>query len=101
VHTTLLGLPVEIWAVLCLALAVMYFSFWPRPPRTATTPRTAWQQLVLRWFHTLVWLLLALAALALKYVGVTVAQVLGLLGLVSYFIFMAVFVREKLRYPHG
>ena len=73
-QNTLMGLPVEIWAVICLAVAVIYFNFWPRPPRTATVPRTAWQQLVLRWFHSLTWLFLAFAALSLKFVGVTAAQ---------------------------
>lgn len=100
-QNTLMGLPVEIWAVICLAVAVIYFNFWPRPPRTATVPRTAWQQMVLRWFHSLTWLFLAFAALSLKFVGVTAAQVFGLLGLASYLIFMAVFIREKVRYPQG
>jgi hypothetical protein len=32
---------------------------------------------------------------------VTAAQILGALGLVSYLVFMTVFVREKMRYPQG
>ena len=98
---TLLGLPVEVWAIVCFAIAGVYVVFWPRPPRTATTPRTLWQQLVLRWLHAVIWLCLGLAALALKYVGITAAQILGLLGLIGYFTFMTVFFREKLRYPQG
>lgn len=98
---TLLGLPVEVWASICFAVAAAYAVFWPRPPRTATAPRTAWQHLVLRWGHAATWISLGLAALALKYIGVSAAQILGLLGLVGYLTFMTVFVREKLRYPHG
>jgi hypothetical protein len=101
VYNTLLGIPVEFLAAICFAIAAAYATFWPRPPRTATEPRTAWQQLVLRWFHALTWLLLGLACLALKFVGVTAAQILGLLGLASYVTFMVVFVREKTRYPQG
>ena len=101
VDNTLLGLPVEIWATICFAVAGAYAIFWPRPPRTATTPRTAWEHFVLRWFHTLTWLSLGLAALAVKYAGASAAQILGLLGLVGYVTFMVVFVREKLRYPQG
>jgi hypothetical protein len=101
VHNTLLGLPVEFWAIVSFGIAVAYYNFWPRPPRTATEPRTALQQFVLRWFHSLTWALLGLASLSLKYVGVTTAQVLGLLGLASYLIFMFFFVREKMRYPQG
>jgi hypothetical protein len=98
---TLLGLPVEFWAIICSAVAVAYYNFWPRPPRTANTPRTWWQHLVLRWFHALTWLCLALAALMLKYIGITTAQALGLIALVAYLIFMAVFLRERLKYPQG
>ena len=100
-YDTLLGIPVEIIAAICFAIAAAYGSFWPRPPRSATEPRTFWQHLVLRWFHTLTWLCLGLAALAVKFIGMTAAQILGLLGLVSYVTFMAVFLREKLRYPQG
>ena len=100
-QSTLMGLPVEFWAIACFAIAAAYITFWPRPPRTATQPRTAWQHLVLRWFHAGTWFFLGFAALALKFFGATAAQVLGLLGLASYLVFMTVFVREKMRYPQG
>ena len=98
-QSTLMGLPVEIWAALCFGVAGAYTIFWPRPPRTGQ--RTAWQQLVLRWFHALTWAFLGLATLSLKYVSVTGAQILGGLGFLSYIIFMVVFVRERMRYPQG
>jgi hypothetical protein len=101
VSNTLLGLPVEIWASICLAIAAAYYIYWPRPPRTATTPRTLWQALVLRWFHAATWLSLGLAALAMKYVGVNAAQILGILGLLFHLTFMSVFIGEKLRHPQG
>lgn len=100
-QNTLMGLPVEFWAIVCFAVAAAYAIFWPRPPRTATQPRSAWQQLVLRWFHSLTWAFLGLAALMLKFASPLAAQTLGLLGFVSYIIFMTVFVREKMRYPQG
>ena len=98
---TLLGIPVEILAVICFAVAVAYANFWPRPPRTATAPRGAIQQFVLRWLHAATWVFLGVAALSLKYISGNIAQILGLLGLASYLIFMAFFIREKLRYPQG
>jgi hypothetical protein len=101
VQNTLMGIPVELVAAVCIAIAALYAVFWPRPPRSAPAPRTLWQALVLRWFHSLTWALLALAALALRYVGFTASQTLGLLGLASYLIFMATLVREKMRYPQG
>jgi len=96
-----MGLPVEFWAILCFGIGVTYTNFWPRPPRTATEPRTPLQQFILRWMHAITWYCLGCASLALKYVSGTAGQVLGVLGLVAYFIFMTVFVREKLRYPQG
>ena len=98
-QSTLMGLPVEMWAMLCFVVAGAYTIYWPRPPRTGE--RTAWQQFVLRWFHALTWAWIGLAALAMKYIGVTVAQTFGVLGLVTYLVFMIVFVREKMRYPQG
>lgn len=100
-HTTLLGIPVEFIAIICFAIGGTYANIWPRPPRSATTPRTAWQHFVLRWFHTITWVCLGLAALALKFVGVNTAVILALLGLVVYLVFMTVFMREKMRYPQG
>ncbi len=100
-YNTLMGIPVEVWASICFAVAAAYAIFWPRPPRTGTTPRTLWQQIVLRWFHAATWLSLGLASLALKFLGVSAAQFLGLLGLLGYLTFMTVFIREKLRYPQG
>ena len=100
-QNTLMGLPVEFWTIICFSVAVAFYNFWPRPPRTATEPRTWLQQFVLRWFHSLTWASLGLACLCLKYVSVTAAQVVAVLGLASYIIFMVFFVREKLRYPQG
>jgi hypothetical protein len=96
---TLLGLPVEIWALGCFAVAVVYAYLWPRPPRAKQ--RSPWEHFVLRWLHALTWLWLGLAALSVKYVGPTAAQFLGLLSLASYITFMVTLVREKFRYPTG
>lgn len=98
-ENTLLGLPVEVWAVVCFAVAILYTVFWPRPPRAKQ--RSAWEHFVLRWLHALTWMWLALAALSSKYVGGLAAQTLGLLAFASYIIFMVTLVREKFRYPTG
>jgi hypothetical protein len=88
-------------AIICFAIAGTYANIWPRPPRSATAPRSAMQQFILRWFHALTWICLGLAALALKFVGVDAAVILALVGLAGYFVFMTVFMREKMRYPQG
>lgn len=100
-QATLMGIPVEFWAFVCFAIGAAYITFWPRPPRTATEPRTALQHFILRWFHAMTWGFLGLAALSLKFYGGSAAQIFGVLGLVSYLTFMTFFVREKMRYPKG
>ena len=51
-----------IWTALgsvCLIVAAIYGVFWPRPKPGTLRPR--WRQVVLRWGHTAVWLVLALS----------------------------------------
>jgi hypothetical protein len=60
--TTLFGLPWYVWGLLCLVVAAIYLVVWPRPSRkSAALVRPSWRQFVLRWFHSLVWALLALS----------------------------------------
>ncbi|HET9957600.1 MAG TPA: hypothetical protein VFQ61_24050 [Polyangiaceae bacterium] len=61
-------MPPAAWAAFCLALAGVYARFWPRPLTQAGQTEMLGsgglgrvRYLVLRWFHSLVWLLLALA----------------------------------------
>lgn len=90
---TFFGLPVEVWAAICLGVAAFYTMLWPRPvPGRVRPPLTAF---ILRWLHALTWVALALAALAVKYAGWTVAQVLALTGLACYIIFIVFLIRER------
>lgn len=100
-NDTLMGLPVEFWAILCFLVGGAYITFWPRPPRSATAPRTGLEHFVLRWFHAATWFCLGLATLALKFFGVNAAVTLGLIGLAGYITFMVFLIREKRRYPQG
>jgi hypothetical protein len=61
--TTFLGIPVPVWGLLCLALAVLYAIYWPKKVVDAK-PRTPEVQLYLRWGHSMVWVLLATAFFA-------------------------------------
>lgn len=96
---TLLGLPVEILAAGCFAVAVVFTVLWPPPPKAKI--RSRWEHFVLRWLHALTWFWLTLAILSVKYVGGVAAGTLGLLALVSYFVFTVTLMREKFRYPAG
>lgn len=56
---TLLGIPLVFWGIGCLAVAVAYYRIWPQPSPKRSQQRTQWQHIVLRYFHSLVWILLA------------------------------------------
>lgn len=83
--------PPLVWAAACAVLALIYCFVWPR--RRATGLRRGLRYLVLRWFHSLVWVLLgvSLALHALPDEEGTVRQVaklLAVLALVTYCAFL-------------
>lgn len=56
-----LGVPWLVWSAVAFLVAVVYAFVWPGKRVTVST--STLQYLILRWGHTLVWLLLGLAAL--------------------------------------
>jgi hypothetical protein len=96
-QTGFLGIPWLWWGILCVVLALIYLVFWPRPARNAP-PRPAVRQGVLRWFHALVWALLA-AACFVQAAGFgsasTVAAGLALVALVLYIAFIGALLIER------
>src|SRR5262245_19193481 len=96
--TAFLGLPWYIWGLLCLGVAAVYLVIWPRPPRKGNVPaRPRWRQIVLRWFHSLVWLLLASACFvqAIHFAGsATIGPALALLAALTYVAFIGALVAE-------
>lgn len=92
---TLLGVPLVFWGVLCLAIAAAYYFIWPQPGPKRLAPRSVREHVVLRYFHTLVWVLLAagcfLAAAGLGEFG----RWLALLGIPVYVIFLVYVVRDR------
>ena len=94
-NSTFWGLPVEVWVGLCLVVAGIYGVIWPRP--TPGEQRSPWTAFILRWGHTLVWVLLAAALLAYRFVGLLPAQVLGLSGAALYVLFMATIISSRFK----
>src|SRR5262245_28820826 len=96
--TTLFGLPWYVWGLLCLVVAAIYLVVWPRPAqKSGASARPPWRQFVLRWFHSLVWVLLALACFVQASavagsgaVGVASAVLAGLM----YLIFIGALVAD-------
>lgn len=94
---TLLGVPLLFWGILCLAIAAAYYFIWPQPGPKRLAPRTVREHVVLRYFHALVWVLLAagcfLGAAGLGEFGRWVA----LLGIPVYVVFLVYVVRDRNR----
>lgn len=85
----LLGIDLFIWGSVCLAFAALYFFAWPRPRGGA--PRPAWAAFVLRWFHSLVWVSLAVTCFIWNPVGARPAQAFAILAAVLYGVFVVTF----------
>ena len=97
----LLGLmPSTAWVVVCLGLAVLYLWAWPR--RKAVGVTKGLRYLVLRWFHSLVWLLLAVSVAVRAQSGRTayvVASALAIAALLVYVVFLIVAFKKGPRQP--
>jgi len=83
------GIPLVVWGVLGLGISVVWLFVWPSDKVDGAS---ALEFLVLRWFHAIVWLLLAAAAF-MAAAGPTRArgsQTLGWMALATYAIFLIV-----------
>lgn len=93
-------MPPTAWVVVCLALAVLYVRAWPR--RRAVGVTQGFRYLVLRWFHALVWLLLALSVAVRAQSGQTayvVASAIAIAALLVYVVFLFVAFTKVARPP--
>ena len=88
----LFGVPLVIWGVVCIVFTIVWVVIWPSDKVTSID---GVRYVILRWFHALTWLLLALAAFlaAFNWLGGTqTARAVALLSLSVYLIFMGTFV---------
>lgn len=93
-----LGVSLLIWGCLCLMVALIYLFISPRLIKRRQSPYAKWRYLVLRWFHSLVWLLLALSCFLWgEYLngGAVLANVLALLSLAIYLVFIVTFIVDR------
>ena len=92
---TLFGIPLSIWGLVCLGIAAVYFVIWPKPNPKRTRLRQSWPQIVLRYFHALVWVLLALACFIVGFDMGLLAWSVAMGGFAVYIYFMVVFVKDR------
>ncbi len=84
---SLLGIPLPLLSLVCLGIAAAYYFIWPKPK--AGQSRTPTQHVIVRYGHSLVWVLLAVACLL--WAGDSqsgLASLLGLAALGTYVLFM-------------
>ncbi len=92
--SSFLGVSFTVWGIIGLAIAAIWIFV--RTSHRAATPR--WRFIVLRWFHMVVWLLLALAAFIAGSSlpgAAAIARLAALLSLLTYLIFMAALFTSK------
>lgn len=85
------GIPYLFWGVTCVLMALIWVFMWPK--ESAGTG--GWRFMVLRWFHALTWALLAAAAFIATFNvlgGTTLAQLLALLALAVYVVFIGTMI---------
>jgi len=90
VNTRFLGIPSVVWSMLALVIAAIFVYVWPSDKVPGDT--TSIRYLILRWGHTLVWVLIA-GFIFLRSVGATsLASLLGGLAGITYLAFIATLV---------
>jgi len=85
-----LGVPLFIWGGLCLVVALVFSAVWPSNKIINDT--TTLRFFILRWFHAIVWLLLAASCFVREtgmLGGAGTANMIALAALPLYVIFMA------------
>lgn len=93
-NNTLWGIPFWVLAIPCLGIATLYYFLWPKPKENQLRP--LWVHFVLRWFHSLVWVLLAGACL-LWGAGSGLGNPISLLAGLVYLVFIGTMIFEKLK----
>ncbi len=100
-----LGVPWNLWGLLALLAAGVHAVVWPRSRTGGSTQgHPVWRHLVLRWFHALVWALLALSCFVRAGFlpgGSRAANVAALLAPVAYAAFLVALTIEGKSGPYG
>lgn len=95
--STLFGIPLVFWGIGCLAIAVAYYRLWPQPSPKRTQGRSQWQHLVLRYFHALVWVLLAAGCFLAGSGYTNVGLALAAAALPVYIVFLVMLIQDRNR----
>ncbi|NCP87384.1 MAG: hypothetical protein CO094_14200 [Anaerolineae bacterium CG_4_9_14_3_um_filter_57_17] len=56
---TFLGVPTLLWGLICYVISAVWIFVWPKP-KAGEPARSFRTHFILRWFHTLAWVFLAI-----------------------------------------
>ena len=87
------GVPYFVWVIVCLTIATLYYFFAPKQSKNPTL--SVMSRRILKYFHSLVWILLAIASLLANFKFNSMAKLIALLSLGVYLVFMITLVRAK------
>lgn len=90
-NDTFLGFPYVGWGTICLVIAALYFFVWPKAPGRNRPPLA---HFIFRYFHSLVWLLLAAACFGRIFTA-ALTKIFGLAALFTYLTFIGAVVLER------
>ena len=99
--TLLATIQFPVWGAVCLVVAAVY-SFWTPgfSAKAVVAAPSVWQFFILRWFHPLVWVVLA-ASFFIRGSSLahrrSVANVLALIALALYLTFLLTFALFRMR----
>lgn len=90
-NDTFLGLPYWGWGGSCLVVATVYFFVWPKVPGRDRPPLA---HLIVRYAHSIVWLLLAVACFG-RFFTTVATTIFSLAALLTYLIFIGTVMLER------
>ena len=94
-ESKLWGIPNLAWGVVCLILTIVWIIVWPSDKVISSDTIRFF---ILRWFHALTWLLLALAAFIAAFKlfdGENTARFVAFFSLPVYIIFLLTFMTSR------
>ncbi len=91
----LFGLPYFVWFLVCLTIAVVYIIFYPKQANSANVSKV--ERLILKYAHSTVWLLLALACILANYKIDEAASVVPFISLIVYIVFVVTLIKLQFK----
>jgi hypothetical protein len=88
------GLPYYFWLVICIAIATVYLFVVPKAARDPHVGIT--ERLVLKYAHSLVWVLLATACVIANFKFTSSAKMVSLISLGVYIVFIVTLFKTKI-----